>query len=72
MAAIKKRSLVDQVYEVLRRDIITLRRPLGSKLNVNELQEELEAKVGPAPESAAEIGDSDEAKAASVPPENKD
>ena len=39
---------------------------------MSELQEELEAKVGPAPESAAEIGDSDEAKAASVPPENKD
>ena len=35
MAAIKKRSLVDQVYEMLRGDIITLRRPLGSKLNVN-------------------------------------
>lgn len=41
MAAIKKRSLVDQVYEMLRGDIITLRRPLGSKLNVNELQDEL-------------------------------
>ena len=27
MAAIKKRSLVDQVYEMLRGDIITLRRP---------------------------------------------
>lgn len=39
---------------------------------MSELQEELEAKVGPAPEGAAEIGDSDEAKAASVPPENKD
>ena len=47
MAAIKKRSLVDQVYEVLRRDIITLRRPLGSKLNVNELQEELEVSCTP-------------------------
>ena len=31
----------DQVYEMLRGDIITLRRPLGSKLNVNELQDEL-------------------------------
>lgn len=47
MAAIKKRSLVDQVYETLRRDIITLRRPLGSKLNVNELQEELGVSCTP-------------------------
>ena len=41
MAAIKKRSLVDQVYEALRGDIIMLRRPLGSKLNVSVLQEGL-------------------------------
>ena len=47
MAAIKKRSLVDQVYEALRSDIIMLRRPLGSKLNVNELQEELGVSCTP-------------------------
>lgn len=47
MAAIKKRSLVDQVYEMLRGDIITLRRPLGSKLNVNELQDELGVSCTP-------------------------
>ena len=47
MAAIKKRSLVDQVYEALRRDIIMLRRLLGSKLNVNELQEELGVSCTP-------------------------
>lgn len=47
MAAIKKRSLVDQVYETLRSEIITLKRPLGSKLNVNELQEELGVSCTP-------------------------
>lgn len=47
MAAIKKRSLVDQVYETLRGDIIMLRRPLGSKLNVSELQEELGVSCTP-------------------------
>ena len=47
MAAIKKRSLVDQVYESLRGEIISLRRPLGSKLNVNELQEELGVSCTP-------------------------
>lgn len=47
MAAIKKRSLVDQVYETLRSDIIALRRPLGSKLNVSELQEEMGVSCTP-------------------------
>lgn len=47
MATIKKRSLVDQVYETLRTDIITLRRPLGSKLNVNELQDSLGVSCTP-------------------------
>lgn len=47
MAAIKKHSLVDQVYEHLRTDIITLQRPLGSKLNVSELQEELGVSCTP-------------------------
>ncbi len=47
MAAIKKRSLVDQVYERLRADIITLRLPLGSKVNVNELQDTLGVSCTP-------------------------
>ena len=47
MAAIKKRSLVDQVYERLRSDIITLRLPLGSKVNVNELQDTLGVSCTP-------------------------
>ena len=47
MAPIKKRSLVDQVYETLRNDIIMLRRPLGSKLNISELQEELKVSCTP-------------------------
>lgn len=38
MPSIKKSSLVDQVYETLRGDIISLQLPLGSRLNVNELQ----------------------------------
>ena len=47
MAAIKKRSLVDQVYERLRADIINLRLPLGSKVNVNELQDVLGVSCTP-------------------------
>lgn len=47
MAAIKKQSLVDQVYDKLRFDIISLQRPLGSKLNVNEMQEELGVSCTP-------------------------
>ncbi len=47
MAPIKKRSLVDQVYERLRADIITLRLPLGSKVNVNELQDVLGVSCTP-------------------------
>lgn len=38
MAAIQKKSLVDQVYEKLRGDILTLQMLPGSKVNVNELQ----------------------------------
>ena len=41
MARIKKASLVDQIYSRLREDIITLKIPMGTRLNVNELQEEL-------------------------------
>lgn len=47
MAAIQKRSLVDQVYERLRGDIIDLRLPLGSKVNVNELQDTLGVSCTP-------------------------
>lgn len=41
MAKLKKMSLVDQTYEQIREDILQLRMPLGSHINVNELQEEL-------------------------------
>lgn len=47
MAAIKKSSLVDQVYQTLREEILTLQRPLGSRLNVSELQGELEVSCTP-------------------------
>ena len=47
MAAIQKRSLVDQVYERLRSDIITLKLPLGSRINVNELQDTLGVSCTP-------------------------
>lgn len=47
MAKIKRASLVDQVYSRLREDIITLRLPLGTRLNVNELQNELEVSCTP-------------------------
>lgn len=36
---LKKQSLVDQIYDQLRSDIINLKLPLGSRLNVSELQE---------------------------------
>jgi Transcriptional regulators len=39
MAPLKRASLVDQLYEQIRDNIITLKYPLGSKLNVNELQD---------------------------------
>ena len=47
MAAIQKRSLVDQVYERLRSDIISLQLPLGSRVNVNELQDTLGVSCTP-------------------------
>ncbi len=40
MALIKRLSLVDQVYDKLREQIVTLSIPFGSKLNVSKLQEE--------------------------------
>lgn len=47
MLSIKKRSLVDLVYEKLRESIIQLKLPLGSKLNVNELQEQIGVSCTP-------------------------
>jgi len=37
--ALKKQSLVDQIYDQIRTDIISLKMPLGGRLNVSELQE---------------------------------
>jgi len=39
MAILKKQSLVDQIYEEIKRQIIDLKISLGSRLNVSELQE---------------------------------
>ncbi len=39
MAVIKKQSLSDQLYDEIRSKIINLTYPMGSKVNVNELQE---------------------------------
>lgn len=47
MARIKKASLVDQIYTKLREDIITLKIPMGTRLNVNELQTELGVSCTP-------------------------
>ena len=41
MTKIKKQSLVDQIYSHLREEILTMHIPLGSRINVNEIQEEL-------------------------------
>lgn len=41
MAKIVKQSLAEQIYTVLRKDILTLNYPLGSRINVNEVQEKL-------------------------------
>lgn len=41
MAKIVKQSLTDQIYTQLRNDILTLTYPLGSRINVNEVQERL-------------------------------
>ena len=40
-------SLVDQIYSKLREDIITLKIPLGARLNVNELQSDLGVSCTP-------------------------
>ena len=47
MAKIKRMSLVDQIYSKLREDIITLKIPLGTRLNVNELQSDLGVSCTP-------------------------
>lgn len=47
MAKLKKESLVDQVYARLRGDIITLKLPLGSHINVSELQDRLGVSCTP-------------------------
>ena len=47
MLSIKKHSLVDLVYERLREGIIQLQLPLGSKLNVNELQDKMGVSCTP-------------------------
>lgn len=39
MSVVKKQSLVDLIYEQLKQSIISLEFPMGSKINVNELQE---------------------------------
>ena len=39
MPIVKKQSLVDLIYEQLKQSIISLEFPMGSKINVNELQE---------------------------------
>ena len=47
MARIKKASLVDQIYTKLREDIISQRIPMGTRLNVNELQSDLGVSCTP-------------------------
>ncbi len=47
MPVLKKKSLSDQLYEEIRARIIDLTYPLGSKLNVNELQEVFEVSSTP-------------------------
>ena len=47
MARIKKASLVDQIHSKLREDIITLKIPMGTRLNVNELQSDLGVSCTP-------------------------
>ncbi len=51
MAVIKRMSLVDQVYEKIREEIISLEIPFGSKLNVNKLQEEFGVSSTPVREA---------------------
>ncbi len=47
MASIKKYSLVDQIYQRLRQEILSLNYPFGSKLNVAELEKTLGVSCTP-------------------------
>jgi DNA-binding GntR family transcriptional regulator len=47
MAALVKKSLVDQIYEQLREDIITQKIGWGERLNVSDLQERFEISCTP-------------------------
>ena len=44
---VKRDSLVDQVYNILRGQIIRLHYPLGSRLNVNEIKNDLNVSSTP-------------------------
>lgn len=51
MAQIEKKSLVDQVYETLKNEIVTLKRAPGAKLNVAAIQQQLDVSCTPVRES---------------------
>lgn len=51
MANLKRLSLPDQLYEQLRRRIIALQMPLGSRLNASELQKEFGVSSTPVREA---------------------
>ena len=51
MAAIKKQSLVDQIYDQIRNDIISLVYPFGGKLVASELQEKYQVSSTPVREA---------------------
>jgi len=55
MAVLKKISLVDQIYDQIRTNIINLTYPLGSKINVNELQEVFEVSSTPLREAITRL-----------------
>lgn len=49
--AIEKKSLVDQIYETLRKEIVRLERKPGVKLNVAEIQQQLGVSCTPVREA---------------------
>lgn len=59
MARIRKESLVDQIYSKLREDIITMKLPMGARLNVNELQTELGVSCTPIREAVNRLQQED-------------
>lgn len=59
MARIKKESLVDQIYSKLREDIITMKLPMGMRMNVNELQNELGVSCTPIREAVNRLQQED-------------